>query len=60
MNELAAAQQQDQPTLEAARRLVQQKGFSLAKSMEGIVHLVRQPEAPEVTPRQMIVLQSVH
>ena len=55
MNELAAAKQQDQPNLEAARQLAQQKGFSLAKSMEGIMHLVRQPEAPEVTTRQMIL-----
>ena len=55
MNELAAAQQQDQPNLDAARHLVQQKGFSLAKSTEGIVHLVHHPEAPEVT-RQMILL----
>ena len=43
MNELAAAQQQDQPNLEAVCSLVQQKGFSLAKSTEGIVHLVRPP-----------------
>ena len=35
---------------------MQQKGFSLAKSTEGILHLVRQPEAPEVTTRQMILL----
>ena len=55
MNELAAAQQQDQLNLKAARWLAQQKGFSLAKSMEGIMHLVRQPEAPEVTTRQMIL-----
>ena len=50
MNKLAAAQQQDQPNLEAARRLAQQNGFSLAKS-EGIMHLVCQPEAPEITIR---------
>ena len=55
MNKLAAAQQQDQPNLEAARRLAQQNGFSLAKS-EGIMHLVCQPEAPEITIRQMILL----
>ena len=56
MNKLAAAQQQDQPNLEAACRLAQQKGFSQAKSTEGIMHLVRQPEAPEITTRQMILL----
>ena len=47
MNKLAAAQQQDQPNLEAAR---------LTKSTEGIMHLVRQPGAPEITTRQMILL----
>ena len=55
MKKLAAAQQQGQLNLEAACRLAQQRGFSLAKSTEGIVHLVPQPEAPEVTTRQMIL-----
>ena len=56
MNDSAADQQQDQPNLEAARRLAQQKGFSPSKSTEGIMHLVRQPEAAEITTRQMILL----
>ena len=38
MNKLAAVQQQDQPNLEAACQLAQQKGFSLAKSTGGYVY----------------------
>ena len=49
INKLAAAQQ-DQPNLEAVCQLAQQKRFQPSK-----IHLVRQPEAPEIT-RQMILL----
>ena len=54
INKLAAAQQ-DQPNLEAACQLAQQKRFQPSKINGGYYASSCQPEAPEIT-RQMILL----